>query len=60
MTKVLDFLTEVKVELEKVVWPNSKNTFKLTVMVIVVTLIVGFFIGGIDYLLVQLTQLLLN
>lgn len=58
--KVFDFLREVKVELEKVVWPSRQQTIQLTVMVILVTLIVGFFIGAIDYLLTQLTQLIIK
>lgn len=58
--KALDFLREVKVELEKVVWPTKAQTIRLTVMVIIVTLIVGFFIGGIDYLLAELTRLIIK
>ncbi|MBI3486086.1 preprotein translocase subunit SecE [Candidatus Daviesbacteria bacterium] len=58
--KPLDFLRTVKVELDKVVWPTRDQTIKLTTIVILVTLIVGFFIGGIDLLLTKLTELLLN
>lgn len=56
----LDFLKEVRVELEKVVWPSREQTVKLTIIVVMVTLIVGFFLGGFDYLLTQLTSWLLN
>lgn len=58
--KVIDFLSSVKVELDKVVWPTKDQTIKLTTIVILVTLIVGFFIGGIDLLLTKVTELLLN
>ncbi len=58
--RILDFLKEVKVELEKVVWPTRGETFKLTVMVIFVTVIVGFFIAAIDFVLAQLAQLYLR
>jgi preprotein translocase subunit SecE len=58
--KPIDFLLEVKVELSKVVWPSKEQTIKLTMIVIIVTLMVGFFLGGIDYLLTQLTAFLLN
>lgn len=54
----LDFLREVKVELDKVVWPSRAQTLQLTVVVIVVTVIVGFFIGAIDYVLAQILQYL--
>ena len=49
--KVVDFLKEVRVELAKVIWPSPNQTVKLTIIVIVITLSVGFFVGGIDYLL---------
>lgn len=60
MKKVLDFLKEVRVELSKVVWPSRDQTIQLTVVVILVTLIVGFFLGGFDLLLTRLTALLLK
>ncbi len=58
--KALDFFREVKVELEKVVWPSKDQTVKLTTIVILVTLFVGFFLGGIDLLLTKLLAILTN
>lgn len=60
MKKVIDFLTSVKVELSKVVWPTPNLTIKLTVVVIVVTITVGFFVGGIDLLLTKLLEIILK
>ncbi len=60
MHKALDFLSEVKVELSKVVWPTPNQTVKLTVIVIVVTLTVGFFIGGVDFILTKLLEVILQ
>lgn len=60
MSKVLDFLREVRVELLKVVWPSRQQTIQLTIVVIVVTIVVGFFLGAIDYLLTEGTRLLLE
>lgn len=56
---IFDFLREVKVELEKVVWPSRQQTIKLTIIVIIVTILVGFFIGGVDFLLQRITNFLL-
>ncbi|OGE22713.1 preprotein translocase subunit SecE [Candidatus Daviesbacteria bacterium RIFCSPHIGHO2_01_FULL_38_8] len=58
MIKPLDFLKEVKVELSKVIWPTRLETVKLTIIVIIVTIIVGFFVVGIDYVLAFLLKLL--
>lgn len=57
---VIDFLREVKVELEKVVWPSREQTIKLTMIVVFTILIVGFFVGGIDLLLSKLVDLLIK
>lgn len=60
MSSVLDFISEVKVELSKVVWPSPNQTIRLTVIVIIVTVIVGFFVGGLDYLLTKSLEVLLK
>lgn len=60
MRKVIDFFTEVKVELSKVVWPTPNLTMKLTLIVILVTIAVGFFIGGVDYILTKLLEVILK
>lgn len=58
MRTIFDFLAEVKIELEKIVWPTPQAAFKLTLIVIIVTITVGFFIGGVDYLLTKLLEIL--
>ena len=50
------FLKEVTDELKKVVWPTRSEVTRLTVVVIVVSLIVGVFLGGIDFLLTKLME----
>lgn len=60
MKRLLDFLTSVKVELAKIVWPSPSLTIKLTVIVILVTVTVGFFVGGVDYVLTKLLTLTLQ
>ncbi len=60
MNKVIDFLASFKIELDKVVWPSSKLTLRLTAIVIIVTIAVGFFVGGLDYLMTQLLSLILT
>jgi preprotein translocase subunit SecE len=48
VNKAIDFLREVRVELSKVVWPTKEATFKLTVIVLLVTVIVSFFVFLVD------------
>lgn len=60
MNKALDFIGEVKVELSKVVWPTPNTTIRLTIIVILVTLTVGFFVGGVDFILTKLLEVVLK
>ena len=60
MINPIDFLKETKVELDKVVWPSRSETTRLTVIVILVTVVVGFFVAGIDYILAFLFKFILK
>ena len=53
------FLKEVKSELAKVSWPSRNQVIKLTVVVIIVSFVVGVYIGGFDLIFTKLTDLLL-
>jgi preprotein translocase subunit SecE len=58
--QIIDFLKEVKVELEKVVWPTRAQTIRLTFIVIFITVMVAFFVGVVDFGLVNLSQYLIQ
>jgi preprotein translocase subunit SecE len=58
--KAIDFFKEVRVELDKVVWPSREQTIRLTLMVVIITIVVGFFIGVLDYLLTELSKAILK
>lgn len=48
---ILDYFKEVKVELRKVSWPTREQTKKYTILVIVVSFVVGVYLTGLDYIL---------
>ena len=52
--KIKTFFKEVSVELKKVSWPTRQQTISATVVVIVLTFIVSFFLGIVDVLLARL------
>lgn len=60
MPNVVNFLKEVKEELGKVVWPSREQTIRYTVLVIIVAVAVGLFLGGLDFILTKLTAFLLS
>ena len=51
LKKTRTFLTDVRVELKKVTWPNRQDTLSSTVVVIIVVFIISFYLGFIDILL---------
>ncbi len=54
------FLQEVKVELEKVVWPGRKQIIELTVLVIAISLIIGIYVGGLDLMFTSIVNTILK
>jgi preprotein translocase subunit SecE len=48
-----NFTTDIVDELKKVTWPTKKKTIRLTLIVIVISLIIGLYIGIIDILLTK-------
>jgi preprotein translocase subunit SecE len=53
---VVRFLREVYDELRKVVWPTWGELYRYTLVVIVTVIVIGGFIGGVDYVLGQLAK----
>ncbi|OGH42352.1 MAG: preprotein translocase subunit SecE [Candidatus Levybacteria bacterium RIFCSPLOWO2_02_FULL_36_8b] len=60
MTTPVVFLKEVGLELKKVTWPKQNEVIRLTVIVILISLIVGFFIGGLDFVFTKITEVLIK
>ena len=46
--KIVQFFKEVKIELKKVTWPTRQNVWRYTMVVIVFSLAVAAFLGGLD------------
>jgi preprotein translocase subunit SecE len=53
---LLRFLREVYDELRKVVWPTWGELYRYTLVVIVTVIVIGGFIGGVDYVLAALAK----
>lgn len=50
-SKTPPLVTDLMGELKKVSWPTRESTMQLTIVVISISLIIGFYIGIIDTLL---------
>ncbi len=60
MKAPVKFLRETYDELTKVVWPTRNEVIRLTVIVITISIGIGLYIGGIDYVFTKVTELILK
>jgi preprotein translocase subunit SecE len=56
----IEFVREVRSELRKVAWPTQRETLNLTVVVIALSVAVGLFLGGVDFLFQEFFRFLLG
>ena len=59
MNGVVTYFKEAKEEFKNVTWPARKETVRLTLYVVGVSLLVGLFVGGADAGLTKLLGLLI-
>lgn len=60
MTTPIVFLKETRDELKKVTWPKQNEVLRLTFVVILISLLVGFFIGGFDFILTKVMEVIIK
>lgn len=58
--KIKTYWNETVAELGKVTWPSREEVVGSTIVVVVVSTVVGFFIFGVDLLLAQGVSMLLG
>ena len=59
-SKVKKFFNDVYQEMHKVAWPSKQELVGSTIVVIVMSLLVSFFIGTVDFILKELVNLLIS
>lgn len=57
-TKLTSFLQESRQEILRVNWPTRQETVRLTLVVIVISLLVATLLGAFDFLFAYLLQLI--
>jgi preprotein translocase subunit SecE len=60
MTRLKAFVQDVLVEFRKVTWPSRPELINSTTVVIVVTVVLAFFLGGVDIGLTKLVERILH
>lgn len=49
LTRIITFLKEARIELKKVSWPTRRETLRYTLAVVLMSLAVAAFLGGLDF-----------
>lgn len=60
MEKVLDFVRESRAELKKVTWPTKKQVWYSTLVVVILTVIVGGYLGLVDFIITAVFSSILH
>lgn len=59
LSTIPNFLSQVKDELKRVIWPKRQEVIQLTTQVITLSILCAIFIGVFDYLFTEITNLAL-
>jgi preprotein translocase subunit SecE len=57
---VVNFIGEVRAEMAKVVWPKKEEVIKLTLIVFIISGIIGGYVGALDYAFTKLLELFIS
>ena len=58
--RVTEFVQDVLAEFRKVTWPSRAELINSTAVVIVVTVVLAFFLGGVDIVLARVVERILR
>lgn len=56
MLNPITYIKESKAELDRVVWPTRAETIRLTILVFIVSVIIGAYISGLDALFTMMVE----
>lgn len=56
LKNIISFVKEVRTEIKKINWPTKREVFRYTLMVLLLSIIVAIFLGGLDYLYTLLME----
>ncbi len=60
MSKFTEYLKETKGELKHVIWPTKNQTFYYTLIVIILSIVVAYYLGIFDFIFSRGLEKLIN
>ena len=53
MSKITEYFKETKTELKHVIWPTRRQTFYYTLIVVILSVIIAYYLGIFDFIFSQ-------
>lgn len=60
MSKFTEYLRETKTELKHVIWPTKKQTTYYTLIVIILSVVIAYYLGIFDFIFSRVLQKVLG
>ena len=60
MSKITEFFNETKTELKHVIWPSRNQTLYYTLIVIILSVVISYYLGIFDFIFSQGLQKIIN
>ncbi|MFA5932380.1 MAG: preprotein translocase subunit SecE [Candidatus Paceibacterota bacterium] len=60
MSKITQYFEETKTELKHVIWPSRNQTLYYTVIVILLSVIISYYLGVFDFIFSQILQKIIH
>ncbi len=59
-TGIIGFLKGLKIEFKKIIWPGFNELIKQTINVVIMALVIGTIVAGIDFIFGNIIRLILS
>jgi len=53
MSKIIEYLKETKTELKHVIWPTKSQTLYYTLIVVILSVVISYYLGIFDFIFSQ-------
>lgn len=60
MSKITEYFKETKAELKHVIWPSRNQTLYYTLIVIILSVVIAYYLGIFDFIFSQGLQKIIN
>lgn len=60
MSKITEYFNETKTELKHVIWPSKSQTLYYTIIVVVLSIIIAYYLGVLDFIFSEILKKIIS